>query len=106
MDLTLKELGIDDVEPNLTDEEKQATIKDLLKSRSGVYHEAAAETQEMKDIRPERGSHPHNTFFYYNNWDFNVGAAIYEQLTGKYIFNEFKEGIASPIGMQDFDVNE
>ena len=106
LDLTLKELEIDDIEPSLMDEEKQATIRDILKSRSGVYHEAAAETQEMKDMRPERGSHPHNTYFYYNNWDFNVGAAIYEQLTGKYIFDEFEKEIADPIGMQDFDVTE
>ena len=47
-----------DIAPSLTYEEKQATVRDLLKSRSGVYHEAAAETQEAKDLRPQRGSHP------------------------------------------------
>ena len=106
LDRTIEELGIDDIEPSLTHEEKQATIRDLLKSRSGVYHEAAAETLEMKDNRPERGSHKHNTFFYYNNWDFNVGGSIFEQVTGKDIFEDFKKEIADPIGMQDFDITE
>ena len=35
---TLDELGIDDIAPSLTRAEKQATIADLLTSRSGVYH--------------------------------------------------------------------
>jgi len=34
---TLEQLGIDDNEPALTETERQATICDLLKSRSGVY---------------------------------------------------------------------
>ena len=41
---TLEDLEIDDVKPSLTTEEKQATVADLLKSRSGVYHNAAYET--------------------------------------------------------------
>jgi CubicO group peptidase (beta-lactamase class C family) len=102
IDKTLEELGIDDIPPSLTVEEKQATIKDLLKSRSGVYHKAAAETQEMKDIRPSRGSHLPGTFFYYNNWDFNALGTIFEQETGTKIFEEFKRKIADPIGMEDF----
>lgn len=105
LDATLEELGIDDIPPSLTSEEKQATVRDLLKSRSGVYHEAAAETQEMKDMRPARGSHPPGTFFYYNNWDFNALGAIFEQETGTHIFEEFKTRIADPIGMEDFDTD-
>ena len=103
-DATLGELEIDDIPPSLTDDEKSATVRNLLKSRSGVYHEAAAEAQEMKDIRPERGSHPPGTFYYYNNWDFNVLGTIFEQETGSMIFEEFKAKIADPIGMEDFDV--
>ena len=41
---TLEELGIDDRPPALTPMEKQATILDLLRARSGVYHTAARET--------------------------------------------------------------
>ena len=101
---TLEELNIDDIPPILTQEEKQATVRELLQSRSGVYHEAAAESDVMIQMRPERGSHPHGTFFYYNNWDFNALGTIFEQETGKKIFEEFKEKIADPIGMQDFSL--
>jgi CubicO group peptidase (beta-lactamase class C family) len=99
---SLDELGIDDIPPNLTSIEKQATVRDLLMSRSGIYHEAAAEAQVMIRTRPERGSHSPGTFFYYNNWDFNVLGTIFEKQTGKKIFKAFKEEIADPIGMQDF----
>ena len=43
LDATMEDLNIDDIPPSLTNEEKQATVRDLIKSRSGVYHEAAAE---------------------------------------------------------------
>ncbi|UCC72633.1 MAG: serine hydrolase [Gemmatimonadota bacterium] len=103
---TLEDLNIDDIPPSLTPEEKQARVADLLKSRSGVYHEAAAEAPEMEAERPERGSHPPGTFFYYNNWDFNVAGVIFEQETGVGIFEAFKQEIADPIGMQDFLVTD
>ena len=102
LDKSLDELGIDDIPPSLTPEEKKATVRDLLMSRSGVYHKAAAEAQVMINTRPERGSHAPGTFFYYNNWDFNVLGTIFEKQTGKKIFEAFKEEIADPIGMQDF----
>ena len=105
LDLTLDQLGIDDIPPSLTTEEKQATVRQLLQSRSGVYHKAAAETEEMKNMRPPRGSHPPGTFFYYNNWDFNALGTIFEQETGTKIFEEFNNRIADPIGMEDFSVS-
>lgn len=100
------DLGIDDIEPVLTNEEKRATVRDLLMSRSGVYHEAAGEAQSMKDARPERGSHPPGTWFYYNNWDFNALGTIFIQLTGRDIFQVFEEEIAKPIGMEDFSARD
>jgi CubicO group peptidase (beta-lactamase class C family) len=48
---TLQELGIDDRTP-LTQVEKQATVADLLKARSGVYIPAAGESDAMKAARP------------------------------------------------------
>ena len=102
---TLTELGIDDKDP-LTDEEKQASILDMLKARSGVYHPAAYETASMAAARPPRGSHPHNTFWYYNNWDFNTLNAIFEQETGSKIFEEFKLRFADPLQMDDFRVRD
>ena len=104
LDATLEELNIDDIPPSLTPDEKQATVRDLLKSRSGVYHEAAAEDQHMIETRPERGSHAPNTFFYYNNWDFNALGTIFEQETETKIFEEFKRKIADPVGMEDFKI--
>ena len=103
LDDTLARLGIDDNPPSLTAEEKQATVHDLLEARSGVYHPANYETREMEIRRPQRGSHPPGTFWYYNNWDFNTLGAIYEHATGSSVFTAFAQQIAGPIGMQDFD---
>ena len=74
LDATLEDLHIDDIAPGLTHAEKQAGVEHLLMSRSGVYHEAADEDQTMINTRPARGSHAPDTFFYYNNWDFNYRA--------------------------------
>ena len=102
----LSELGIDDNAPSLTAEEKTATVRDLLMSRSGVYHPAAHETADIKRKRPVRGSHPPGSFWFYNNWDFNVLGTIYRQQTGEDIFAGFEKRIARPIGMEDFSIKD
>jgi CubicO group peptidase (beta-lactamase class C family) len=101
-DASLASLNIDDTPPGLTDAEKEATVRQLLQARSGVYHPALYETVGEKRLRPARGSHPPGTFWYYNNWDFNVLGAIYERAVGASIFESFRQRIASPIGMQDY----
>lgn len=101
MDKTIAELNIDD-EPPLWEEEKEAKVRDLIKARSGIYHEAAYESPSMKTERPPRGSHPTGTFWYYNNWDFNTLGTIFEQETGLGIFDAFEVRIAEPLDMQDF----
>jgi CubicO group peptidase (beta-lactamase class C family) len=103
---TLEKLGIDDNEPGLTPTEKQATVADLLKARSGVYHPANYETDSMKGRRPERGSHPHDTFFFYNNWDFNALGSIYERATNRSVFEGFQRGLAEPLQMEDFRLED
>jgi len=103
---TMADLGIDDNAPSLTDLEKTATVRMLLKARSGVYHEAAAESAGMKAARPERHSHTPGTFWYYNNWDFNSLGTIFRQETGTDIFEAFKTRIADPIGMEDYQVSD
>jgi CubicO group peptidase (beta-lactamase class C family) len=103
LDKTLADLEIGDKTP-LTEEEKQARIRDLLKARSGVYLPAAAETAWMKASRPKRGSHKHDTFWYYNNWDFNVLGTIFRQETGADIFEDFNKQFAVPLQMEDFRV--
>jgi CubicO group peptidase (beta-lactamase class C family) len=104
--LTLGTLGIREKGTELTPQEKQATILDLLRARSGVYLPAAGEVQSMRDARPARGSHAPGTFWYYNNWDFNVLGTVFRQLTGADIFDALKTRIADPIGMQDFDIRQ
>ena len=102
----LSDLGIDDNSPSLTAEEKTATVRDLLMSRSGIYHPAAHETADIKRKRPTRGSHAPGTFWFYNNWDFNALGTIYRQQTGEDIFGSFEKRIARPIGMEDFSVRD
>ncbi len=103
---SLAELGIDDNTPGLTADEKAATVRDLLMSRSGIYHPAAHETADIKRKRPTRGSHKPGSFWFYNNWDFNALGTIYRQQTGEDFFASFEKRIARPIGMEDFSVKD
>jgi CubicO group peptidase (beta-lactamase class C family) len=103
---TLAELGIDEKSTPLTTEERQARVLDLLLARSGVYLPAAAEIDAMRDARPKRGSHPPGTFWYYNNWDFNVLGTVFRRATGEDLFEAFDRRIARPIGMQDYRAAE
>ncbi len=98
---TLADLNIDD-QPPLTDDEKQARVIDLLRSRSGVYHPAAYETQSMKETRPARGSHRPGEVFWYNNWDFNTLCTILEQESGTRVFEQFQSRFATPLQMEDY----
>jgi CubicO group peptidase (beta-lactamase class C family) len=102
LDATLAQLGIDDIAPALTHEERQARLADLLKSRSGVYHPAAAESEGMAASRPPRGAHPPGTHYHYNNWDFNVAGRILERATGERLYDTFDREIARPLGMRDY----
>jgi len=106
MAATMGTLGINDNPPRLTDTEKTATVRMLLKARSGVYHDALFETDAMEAARPARGSHAPGTFWYYNNWDFNVLGTIFEQATGTKIHQAFKDEIADPIGMTAYAVSD
>jgi CubicO group peptidase (beta-lactamase class C family) len=101
----LGQLGIDDIPP-LTAKEKTATVKQLLSSSSGVYHQAAYETKRIKETRPERGEYEPGEHWFYNNWDFNVLGTIYERATHSKIGADFKQKIAAPIGMEDFEATD
>ena len=98
---TLEDLGIND-RLGLTTVERQATLADLLGSRSGVYHPSNLVGEEHSARWPKRGSHEPGTYWYYSNWDFNVTGAIFEQETGRGIFEAFDELIAKPTGMVDY----
>jgi len=56
----------------------------------------------MARARPERGSHRPGSFWYYNNWDFNVLSTILNQETGDDFLRLFKTRIAEPLGMEDY----
>jgi CubicO group peptidase (beta-lactamase class C family) len=101
LDKTLAELGIDDI-GGLSDQEKQATVRDLLSARSGVYHAASNSGDDLANA-PPRGSQQHGTYYLYNNWDFNAIGAIFEQETGRNIYDALETDLARPIRMQDFD---
>lgn len=96
---SLADLGIDDI-GGLTVQEKQATVKDLITARSGVFHPAS---NAGSDPAPPRGSRKHGTYFLYNNWDFNALGAAFEIMTKRNIYDALESDLARPIGMQDFD---
>jgi CubicO group peptidase (beta-lactamase class C family) len=100
--MTIGQLALDDIAPALSEQEKGARIADLLKSRSGIYHNAAAVSEGMLEGKPERDHYKPGEHYYYNNWDFNVLGAILEQQTGKTLYQLFLEEIALPLGMQDY----
>ena len=95
---TLEALGIDDI-GHLTPPEKQATIRDLLMARSGVYHPSVYDT--AKD-RPQRGAHAPGAHWFYNNWDFNALGTIFSAATGRTVPEAFGPMLAEPLGMQDY----
>jgi CubicO group peptidase (beta-lactamase class C family) len=98
---TLAALGIDDV-GGLTPGEKQATIKDLLTARSGIYHPASNAGDDLANA-PPRGSQQPGSYFLYSNWDFNALGTIFEKETGRDIYDALESDLARPLGMQDFD---
>ena len=101
LDKTLKELKISDV-GGLSDQELEATVSDLLGARSGVYHEASYSGDDLASA-PPRNSQKHGTYYLYSNWDFNVLGTIFEQETGRDIYDALESDLAKPIAMQDFD---
>ena len=105
MEKTLAQLGIDD-DPPLTAAERQATLRMVLQARSGVYHAFVGGTPAMRAEMPAPGSHPPGTFWYYNNWDFNVLGTIFEQQFKTGIGLAFRDRIARPLQMQDFRLED
>jgi CubicO group peptidase (beta-lactamase class C family) len=103
---TLAELDVDDT-PQLTAEERSATVRDLLQARSGVYLPPAAQPPpapaHLVPPRPARGAHPPGTHWCYNNWDFNVLGNIYERVTHTSVFLGLDREIARPLGITDWD---
>jgi CubicO group peptidase (beta-lactamase class C family) len=98
---TLHDLGIDD-RGGLSDMERQATVQHLLQARSGIYHPAAYEPEEMKMTRPGRGSAKPGEKWFYNNWDFNALGTVFKKFTGKTVFESLRDDLAAPLQFEDF----
>ncbi|WP_417271216.1 serine hydrolase domain-containing protein [Celeribacter sp.] len=104
LEKTLADLGIDE-NTALTEQEKTATIRDLLTSRSGIYLPAAGEHDSQITDRPARESHAPGDVFFSNNFDANALGTIFIQETGFEIGAFMEEFLAKPLGLQDFDAN-
>lgn len=98
----LASLGIDE-EDGLLPQEKEATINDIITSRSGVFHVPANGGYDENNIL-ERGSVKHGDYFVYNNWDFNVAGHILEQKTGHTVYEELESQLAIPLGFEDWNI--
>lgn len=101
LDTTLEELGVDDV-GGLLPIEKQATIDHLVTARSGVYHPASNGGDNLSEA-PPRGSQTPGEYMLYSNWDFNAAGAVFEQLTGRSLYDEFQAQIAIPLDFEHWD---
>ncbi|MEI6215516.1 MAG: serine hydrolase [Desulfuromonadales bacterium] len=98
---TLADLNIND-KSNLSTAERQATVRQLLQARSGIYHPAAYETPGMKAARPSRGVFQPGEHWYYNNWDFNALGTIFRKFSGRTVFEALNTDLAKPLQFEDF----
>jgi CubicO group peptidase (beta-lactamase class C family) len=111
LDKTVKQLGLDDKEPFLL-MEAQATLVQLLASRSGIYlpggnpHPEKLPDWDQGRYIPPRGSEYPGQYYVYNNWDFNAAGTAFEKLTGKDIYQALQDDLGTPLGMQDYHVSE
>ena len=101
LEKTLADLGVDDI-GGLLPIEKQARVRDLVTARSGVYHPASNGGDDLASA-PPRGSQQPGTYQLYSNWDFNAAGAVFEQLTGRDIYDELQAQLAIPLQFQDWD---
>jgi CubicO group peptidase (beta-lactamase class C family) len=97
---SLREMGINDVNPLLSTE-KEATVKDIISARSGIFMQASYGGDNFHEA-PPRGSKKAGSYWLYNNWDFNVAGHIFEKETGNSIYDEVNNQLAIPLQMQDF----
>ncbi|MDA1095461.1 MAG: serine hydrolase [Acidobacteria bacterium] len=101
LDTTLEQLYFDDI-GGLLPIEKQATIQHLITARSGVYHPASYSGDDLAKS-PSRGSQKPGSYMLYSNWDFNAAGAVFEQLTGRNIYDELQAQLAIPLQFEDWD---
>jgi len=108
IDKTVKQLGLDDKQPFLP-MEANATLVQLLASRSGIYlpareHQETLSPSDEGRYMPPRGSAYPGSQFVYNGWDFDAVGTAFEKLTHKGIYEALQTDLAIPIGMQDYQI--
>lgn len=107
LEQTVADLGVDD-DGLLTDTERSATLRDLLRSASGVYLPLHTSDGPLplsaEETRPARGAHRPGECMVYNNWDFNVVGNIVERASRRSVFTLFDDWIAGPLGLDDWRV--
>ncbi|MEX2381296.1 MAG: serine hydrolase [Opitutales bacterium] len=99
---TLDEIGIDD-HLGLLPIEKQATVHDLLRARSGIYH-PRSNTGDNWDVAPPRGSQIPGAYYLYNNWDFNALGSIFLLKTGKTPYEALETDFSRRLQMEEFSL--
>jgi CubicO group peptidase (beta-lactamase class C family) len=99
LDKTVKQLGLEDLQPFLPIEET-ATLRQLLAARSGIYLPTSSFGQT--NYLPPRGSEAPGAHYLYSNWEFNAAGAAFEKLTGQSIYDALQRDLAHPLGMQDY----
>jgi CubicO group peptidase (beta-lactamase class C family) len=101
LEARMVDLGIDDV-GGLLPIERQARIEHLITARSGVYHPASNGGDNLADA-PPRGSQEPGSYMLYSNWDFNAAGAVFEQLTGRDLYDEAQAQLAIPLQFEHWD---
>ncbi|MDY8135092.1 serine hydrolase [Aquimarina sp. 2201CG5-10] len=101
LDKSLKNIQIPKTEL-LLNSEKEATVRDIISSRSGVFL-PAANGGDLQHLAPKRGSVKPGEFWLYNNWDFNIAGYIFEKETKNNIYDDLESQFAIPLQMQDWD---
>ena len=102
LDETIGQIGIDE-DDGLLPIEKKAKVRDIITSRSGVFHIPSNGGYDVKNIKP-RGTVKPGEYFVYNNWDFNVAGHILELKSGKSVYEEMEEQLVMPLGFQDWNI--
>jgi CubicO group peptidase (beta-lactamase class C family) len=101
MNKTVMELGLEEKRAPFLATEKQATLEQLMMSRSGIY--IASGNGDQAKLNPPRGSYYPGAHWLYNNWDFDAAGFAFETLTHKHLFDAMRDDLAVPLRFQDFD---
>ena len=99
---SLAEIGIDDI-GRLTAEEKQATIKDLITARSGIYHPASNSGDDLGSAPPRGIPAARHVLTSTATGTSTRSAPCSRHETGRDIYDALESDLVKPIGMQDFD---